>query len=60
MTLPPKVVKPRNTQYAKKKITPVVTSNVTRALSRGKLPKKSIVEFPKRKRTKNSIQGKGK
>ena len=61
MTLPPKVVKPRNTRSAKKKITPAVTSNVTRALrSRGKLPKKSIFEFPKRKRTKNSIQGKGK
>ena len=38
-----------------------MTSNLTRALRRrGKLPKKSIIELPKRKRTKKSIQGKGK
>ena len=61
MTLPPKVVKPKNTKSTKKKITPAVTSNVTRVLrSRGKLPKKSIIELLKRKRKNKSIQGKGK
>ena len=39
----------------------VVTPNVTRALrSKGKFPKKSIVELPKKRRTKKATQGKGK
>ena len=39
----------------------VVTPNVTRALrSKGKLPKKPIVEFPKRRKTKRATQSKGK
>ena len=38
-----------------------VTPNVTRALrSKGKLPKKPIVEFPKRRKTKRATQSKGK
>ena len=54
----PKVAKP---QTAKKRVPRVVTQNVTRALqSKGKLPKKPIVEFPKRKSTRRATQSKGK
>lgn len=61
MALPPKVVKPKNTKSTNKKIALAVTRNFTRALiSRCKLPMKSIVEFPKRERTKKSTQRKGK
>ena len=60
MTLSPKLVKPKTTKPTKKKTIQAITTNVTRAIrSRGKLPKKPIVEFPKRKRAKKSIQSKG-
>ena len=54
----PKVAKPWT---SKKRVPRVVTPNVTRALrSKGKLPKKPMVEFPKRKKTKRATQSKGK
>ena len=53
-----KVAKPRT---SRKRVPRVVTPNVTRALrSKGKLPKKPIVEFPKRRKTKRATQSKGK
>ena len=60
MTLSPKVVKPKTTKSTKKKTIQVVTTNFTRALqSRGKFPKKPIIEVPKRTREKKPIQSKG-
>ena len=54
----PKVTKP---QTSRKRVPRVVTPNVTRALrSKGKFPRKPIVEFPKRKKTKRATQRKGK
>ena len=54
----PKVAKP---QKSRKMVPRVVTPNVTRALrSKEKFPKKPMVEFPKRKKTKRATQSKGK
>ena len=54
----PKVTKPRT---SRNKVSQTVTPNVTRALrSKGKLPKQSIVELPKRRKTKKVTQRKGK
>ena len=54
----PEVAKLRT---SKKRVPRVVTPNVTRALrSKGNLPKKPMVEFPKRKKTKRATQSKGK
>ena len=54
----PKVAKPQTT---KKRVARFITSNVTRALrSKGKLPKKPMVDFPKRKSTRRATQSKGK
>ena len=54
----PKVAKP---QTSKKRVPRVVTPNVTRALrSKGKLPKKPMVELPKRKSTTRATQSKRK
>ena len=54
----PKVAKPQTT---KKRVPRFVTPNVTRALrSKGKLPKKPMVKFPRRKSTKIATQSKGK
>ena len=54
----PKVAKPRT---SRKRVPRVITPNVTRALrSKGKLPKKPMVELPKRKRNKRVAQSKGK
>ena len=54
----PKVTKPRT---SRKKVAQIVTPNVTRALqSKGKFPKQSIVELPKRRKTKKATQSKGK
>ena len=53
-----KVAKP---QTSRKRVPKVVTPNVTRALrSKGKFPKKPIVELPKRRKTKRATQSKGK
>ena len=53
-----KAAKPRTT---KKRVPRVVTPNVTRALrSKGKFPKKPMVELPKRKSTRGATQSKGK
>ena len=54
----PKMAKPWK---EKKRVPRVVTPNVIRALrSKGKLPKKPIIDFPRRKSTRIATQSKGK
>ena len=60
MTLSSKVEKPKITKSTKNKTIQGMTTNVTKALSRGKLPKQAIVKLSKRKISKKPIQAKGK
>lgn len=54
-------LKVTNPRTSRKKVAQIVTPNVTRALrSKDKLPKQSIVELPKKRRTKMATQSKGK